>query len=80
MEAIKIKLEKTEKLNGQVWYHVFAGAECVEAFIETPASPKKALEDATLLFNTLVGRAESGYPKTETILSFDNTTSTVKKP
>ena len=69
---MKIEVQKLEKLNGQVWYYVYAGNECLEAFMVVDTAPDKALQDAYNLYEKMIQRLKDGFPKTETVLYFDS--------
>lgn len=72
MEKIKVEVKKTERLDGQIWYHVWANSDCIEAFMVTADDPDKAFREATNCFNRIVERVKQGFPKVETVSYFDS--------
>lgn len=73
---MKIRLEREEKLDGEIWYKVWADNHCIECVKEADKDAKimddgksRAYHKAIELYNKVVERERNGYPKKETILS-----------
>lgn len=68
MTEVKIKIERTEELSGEVWYFVYVNDKCVKTF-PVKDDMEKVRAEAIAFYNNLVTRAEAGYPKAEIVLS-----------
>lgn len=69
---MKIELTKTEELNGEIWYRVFADGHCLKSFCEEYSSVPNGSDiekEATKFYHEVVDRQKQGYPKGKTIIS-----------
>ena len=66
-----IKLEKTEELNGEIWFRVWADNDCLKSFCDQYQAylEQDSEKDATAFYNSVIERNKNGFPKKETILS-----------
>lgn len=69
---MKIRLEKEEKLNGDIWYKVYAGTECecIKDDGKTNESGVSLAEmNAQAIYFSWLSRQKDGFPKTTILLS-----------
>lgn len=67
-----IKLEKTEELNGDIYFRVWVDGCCNGSFMHDPdkkPNDVSAEERAKQYYDKVIERHKQGYPKKETILS-----------
>lgn len=67
-----IRLEKEETLIGDVFYYIYVNDSLTKAFLVSPSDPDKALHEATMMYNALLGRLDAGYPKTEIVFQYSS--------
>lgn len=67
-----IRLEKEETLIGEVFYYVYVNDSIAKAILVSASDPQKSFEEATTVYNNLIGRLAAGYPKREIIYSYNS--------
>jgi hypothetical protein len=70
MSKETFKLEKTEKLDGSIWFYIMRGSVCLKSIEDDPAAPGVEEKRARRLFEDYKTRESEGYPKTTILDTF----------